>query len=615
MPYIFEHLFAADESNPSNVARNGTITIFVPGDTTMTPVTGLKHIDGRPYPNPVTVNANGYAAQPVHETIDRLAWSGGGFSGVMTAYEGIKDEAVAARAAAENAAAEAAASATAEVEARIAAGEFQGAPGKDGANVLPTSEAIAQAVTTEGPAKAALSATYAGLGAVPGEWVASTMYALGATVAHKGRIWARSVAGSASETAFDATKWTFQRRITSGWGNTFVLLGNSRVALEYDLVNPGTRSFSQHGFFAWANIFMRQKCKVLNIHGVVGDRMVLDGARPGFVPRWATQVRPYLPDNVLITDAINDIVGAAVSADEVKSRYNQLIALNRSIGARTILTTTTPAAPVSATLRDTTAAVNAWLKRIEAADVLVVDLNSPIAHPTLAEWATNMSTDNIHQSRTGAARQGRALAAVLDPLIPGPDPLPIMAGDVRNCAGNPFMAGTVGAGNLPTTWTFSPGTPSLYSLIARADQKPGNWLQIDTTAGSTDTFAGSTSPLPAWVVPGTTWLQSFIELTSDAWASVAGQVTYIMEIRNASNVAVVSARGHYFQSAAQAGVGGDATSYPLENQPGVTGPAVIATAPVLVPATATQVRITFNFNAAGKLRLGRNSIIEVNAQA
>jgi lysophospholipase L1-like esterase len=159
MPYIFDHLFAADESNPSNVARNGTITIFVPGDTTMTPVTGLKHIDGRPYPNPVTVNANGYAAQPVHETIDRLAWSGGGFSGVMTAYEGIKEEAVAARAAAENAAAEAATAATAEVEARIAAGDFQGTPGKDGANVLPTSEAIAQAVTTEGPAKAALSAT------------------------------------------------------------------------------------------------------------------------------------------------------------------------------------------------------------------------------------------------------------------------------------------------------------------------------------------------------------------------------------------------------------------------------------------------------------------------
>jgi len=175
MAYTFEQLLAADPSNPSNIAQNGSITIFAPGDPTMTPLT-ITDPDGSPLPNPFTVNANGFGPAFAHATLDRVAWSGGGFTGFVTSYEGMKEEAVAAREAAEQAKAEAAAAAVADLEARISAGQFKGDPGTpgapgvdgingtngiNGANVLPTQEAIAEALANPGPAKTTLTAEVA----------------------------------------------------------------------------------------------------------------------------------------------------------------------------------------------------------------------------------------------------------------------------------------------------------------------------------------------------------------------------------------------------------------------------------------------------------------------
>ena len=162
MAYTFDNLFAADPSNPTNVAANASILLYDPADPTKAPVT-ITDPTGSPIPNPVTVNKNGFGPAMQHATLDRLAWEGGGFSNFITSYEGIKNEAVSARTAAQEAAATAGADATAELEARIASGEFKGEPGADGANVLPTNDAVANAITAEGPTKTALSATYAGL--------------------------------------------------------------------------------------------------------------------------------------------------------------------------------------------------------------------------------------------------------------------------------------------------------------------------------------------------------------------------------------------------------------------------------------------------------------------
>lgn len=160
MAFTFDQIFAADPSNPSNIAQNAVVTIFAPGDTAMTPLT-ITDPDGQPLANPITVNANGFGPAFAHDALDRVAWAGGGFTGFLTSYEGIKNEAISARTAAEGAASSAATAALANIESRIAAGEFDGAPGADGlngANVLPTSEAVGQALTTAGVAQTALNA-------------------------------------------------------------------------------------------------------------------------------------------------------------------------------------------------------------------------------------------------------------------------------------------------------------------------------------------------------------------------------------------------------------------------------------------------------------------------
>lgn len=162
MAYTFDQVFAADPSNPANIASNAAITIFAPGDGTMTPLT-ITDPDGQPLANPITVNANGFASAFAHATLDRVAWAGGGFTGFFTSYEGMKQVALDAQTAAENAGATAAAEAAADLEARIAAGELKGDKGADGANVLPTDAAIKQAIeNTASGTRVALNATFAG---------------------------------------------------------------------------------------------------------------------------------------------------------------------------------------------------------------------------------------------------------------------------------------------------------------------------------------------------------------------------------------------------------------------------------------------------------------------
>lgn len=131
MAYTFEQILAADESNPQLVATNGGVTIFAPGDPNRTPL-AITTVDGLPLANPVQVNSQGYGPAFMHATLDRVAWSSGTFSGYFTSYDGMKQVAVAARDAAELSAAEAASAAVTLVEQKLAAGEFQGAPGKDG---------------------------------------------------------------------------------------------------------------------------------------------------------------------------------------------------------------------------------------------------------------------------------------------------------------------------------------------------------------------------------------------------------------------------------------------------------------------------------------------------
>lgn len=107
-PYVFKQIFAADPSNTSNVAKGGEILLFAPGDSSQTPLTIWDLSRTVRLPNPVPVNDNGFGPAFLHETLDQVAWAGGGFSDTFESYRGMKDDAEAAAASANFAAGEAA---------------------------------------------------------------------------------------------------------------------------------------------------------------------------------------------------------------------------------------------------------------------------------------------------------------------------------------------------------------------------------------------------------------------------------------------------------------------------------------------------------------------------
>lgn len=110
----FDPIFAADPDNPELIAQDASITIFDPDDASMTPIT-ITDATGSPLPNPVTVNDKGWGPAIKTPTgpgeLFRIGWSGAGFEGFFTSYEGMRDATLAAKASAETAALEAAASA------------------------------------------------------------------------------------------------------------------------------------------------------------------------------------------------------------------------------------------------------------------------------------------------------------------------------------------------------------------------------------------------------------------------------------------------------------------------------------------------------------------------
>lgn len=85
----------------------------------MTPLE-ITDPDGSPLPNPFPVNVNGFGPAFAHATLDRVAWLGGGFTGFVTSYEGMKQVAVDAQAAAAAAASTAGAEAAAVADAAVA---------------------------------------------------------------------------------------------------------------------------------------------------------------------------------------------------------------------------------------------------------------------------------------------------------------------------------------------------------------------------------------------------------------------------------------------------------------------------------------------------------------
>lgn len=128
--YLYDLDICFDPDNPNNIVRGGLIEIYDATDLEGTTLLPLKDTSGNPIPNPMMSNEYGVLGRRIAPAPQCL-WKSGEFSGVFNSYKGLRDEALAARTAAEMAAGTAA-SAGAEAATAAAAAEAAAAAASGG---------------------------------------------------------------------------------------------------------------------------------------------------------------------------------------------------------------------------------------------------------------------------------------------------------------------------------------------------------------------------------------------------------------------------------------------------------------------------------------------------
>lgn len=398
-----------------------------------------------------------------------------------------------------------------------------------------------------------------------------------------------ALTGRLSEQALNAT---IAR--ASAWGSRTVLLGNSRFALE-----AGTSGTQQRGALFWANLHLGKRLDIVGYAGVSGDRL------PQMIARYATDVASKAPDIVAIRDAVNDITNGATYADLV-GWYTTLINLNRSIGAKTVLLTTTPKDTNDSGQNLILSQINRWVVRQQSADVLPVDVTSAVVSATGLTYRPSAATDGLHQSRQGAAREGLAIAAALDKVLPPRFPLPSAPDGGLNLVQNPFISDTPGH-KVPTGYSVSPAQDSAttsYDVVARTDGVLGNWLQVTSTSDATATFVSQTRNIDGWAQAGDT-IQFAVEMQSDVWESAASGPRIQVFFKTSAGANISSAADGTHVSTPQVGDSGDATGYPLFAQPGIDRATIFETPRLVVPEGCTQIQLIANAAVKGVIRWGR----------
>lgn len=98
--YPFEMQLAADADNAEVVVRGGAITFYDPSDTDRTSPLELLDASGLPLDNPMLSSPAGFT-RAFQAEIPHVMWHDGTYTGYLSSYKGLLNEAIAAREAAE----------------------------------------------------------------------------------------------------------------------------------------------------------------------------------------------------------------------------------------------------------------------------------------------------------------------------------------------------------------------------------------------------------------------------------------------------------------------------------------------------------------------------------
>lgn len=466
MAFTFDQILAVDPNNTSTVAANAAITIFNPADPGKAPIT-LTDVNGTALPNPITVNRNGYGPAFQHPTLDRVGWHGGGFTGYFTSYEGIKNEAVSARTAAQAAAANAGAAAAAAATGALSAASAD----------AQAAAANAATAASNASASATAAANSAALVNAPADTAIATAISGAASAT-------RAALNSASASVASARP-----------GNRVVFLGDSitKGADAPDIV------YRQNSWPVYASITSGQRVHYVYNAGVAGETTTQ------MLARFDTAVTAKAPNLVTIAGGTNDLAVAGGIAT-ARTNITELVRRVRAIGAVPVLCTLAPGESATPSTRRTdTLRLNAWIRDFAAKNGLsVLDFYGVLTDPANGNFLGAYSSgDGIHPNAAGYAAMGKHAASILAPLLPDWKPLlPQDNTDPNNIFTNGLFLTDADANGVPDSWSNQNGiTGQTVSLVTGDTTIKGNWVKMVLAASSGTSILFQTKT-GAPVVPG-----------------------------------------------------------------------------------------------------------------
>lgn len=266
--------------------------------------------------------------------------------------------------------------------------------------------------------------------------------------------------------------------LSGGRSNTVVIFGDSITAQDSEpagTTSSADKLFSAKGYWAWCNIMLGQRMKLLDQAGTGGDTTAL------MLARIAT-VTAQNPGWCVVQGGGNDVAGG-VAASTTTSNLQAIYEALMGAGIKPVATTVLPSTSMDTTAeKQALSTVNRWIKDYcrENPGVLLCDWASVYVDAATGTPLSAYTSDGVHPTNQGAAALGRVLAETLDRVVPYVDILPSAPNDPYNLLTNGFMTGSTSG--LATGWTATKlsgaALDGVTSKIARTDGVAGEWQQV-----------------------------------------------------------------------------------------------------------------------------------------
>lgn len=376
---------------------------------------------------------------------------------------------------------------------------------------------------------------------------------------------------------------------------TLVEFGDSILSADSTTTFGGVTSVNIKGIMNWAQVFLRQRFNILANAGVGGNTTAQ------MLARITSDVLSLAPGYVLFLGGVNDIQGGVASSTTIAN----LTAIFDAIrGARStlIVGTVLPSQFIDTTAeKQALSVINRFIVNYARAnnDVILVDWHTHMVNPSTGDPLANSTADGTHPAALGASILGRALAAVLDPIVPHVDSIAYSNVEPYNGHPNAMMVGNNGSG-LPTgSIPLTDGTAPTYTAtkVARTDNVQGEWAQIALTAGGLKIAMDQLLSATPFAIGDSIYFEQEFETDAAGWATIQW-VRIALEFRN----------GGGGISSTTSILNNSTTDLPIRPASGI-----LRTPAVAIPATTITLRTTFHLATpsgvgGGTIRWGRAAV-------